>query len=144
MVIFFSRTKKCTGIRKAIKNVDIFLPNAQEARRLTGESDLELAIRQLGRLCPLVVVKEGSNGAYGLINDVLVHVPGIPIKPLDTTGAGDNFTAGFIRAWLDCQPVETCLEWGNISGGLSTTELGGTTRKITVEEIQKAISRYYS
>jgi hypothetical protein len=137
------KSSESKAIRKAIKNADIFLPNAQEARRLTGEMDLELAIRKLGELCPLVVVKDGSNGSFAFSNNVLLHIPAIPIKSIDTTGAGDNFSAGFLRAWLDEQSIDTCLKWGNITGGLSTLELGGTTRKISSDEIKETLTRFY-
>lgn len=130
-------TKQCKSIRNAIKSVDIFLPNAQEARRITGEPNLEVAIRQLGELCPIIVVKDGSNGSYSIKNNELIHEPAISVDPIDTTGAGDNFNAGFLCAWLDGFPLEICQKWGNIVGGLSTTALGGTTRKITREQVGK-------
>ena len=137
------KSKESKAIRKAIKKTDVFLPNAQEARRLTGDMDLELAIRRLGDLCPLVVIKDGSNGSLAFSNNVLLNVPAIPIKSIDTTGAGDNFSAGFLRAWLDEQPVDTCLKWGNITGGLSTLDLGGTTRKITSNEVKEKLTSFY-
>jgi len=137
------KSRESTAIRRAIKNTDIFLPNAHEARRLTGEMDLELAIRQLGELCPLVVIKDGSNGSLAYSNNVTKQVPAVPIRSIDTTGAGDNFSAGFLRAWLDGQSIETCLRWGNITGGLSTLELGGTTRKISSDEIRETLTRFY-
>jgi sugar/nucleoside kinase (ribokinase family) len=137
------KSRESASIRRAIKKTDIFLPNAKEARRLTGEMNLELAIRRLGELCRLVVIKDGSNGSLAYTNNILVKVPGIPINPVDTTGAGDSFNAGFLRAWLDGQSIESCLKWGNITGGLSTTELGGTTRKITVDEVKETLSRIY-
>jgi len=130
-------TKQCKSIRNAIKSVDIFLPNAQEARRITGEPNLEVSIRQLGELCPIIVVKDGSNGSYSIKNNELIHEPAISVDPIDTTGAGDNFNAGFLCAWLDGFPLEICQKWGNIVGGLSTTALGGTTRKITREQVGK-------
>src|SRR4030067_1432693 len=135
------KSKESSAIRSAIKNTDIFLPNAQEARRLTGETDLVQAIRRLGDLCPLVVIKDGCNGSLAYTNNAHTRVPAIPVAPVDTTGAGDNFNAGFLRAWLDGQTIETCLRWGNITGALSTTELGGTTRKITVEEVKNFIRK---
>jgi sugar/nucleoside kinase (ribokinase family) len=130
-------TKQATAMKSAIKSSDIFMPNALEARRLTDESNLETAIHKLGELCPIVVVKDGSNGSFGLVNGQLKHALAISIDSKDTTGAGDNFNAGFLRAWLDKQPLDVCLQWGNIAGGLSATELGGTTRRITNEEIRK-------
>jgi sugar/nucleoside kinase (ribokinase family) len=129
--------KQCKAVRKAISSVDIFLPNAQEARRITGEPDLAIAMRQLGELCPVVVIKDGANGSYSYVNGQIKHEAAIAVKPIDTTGAGDNFNAGFLRAWLDGLPIETCQKWGNIVGGLSTTELGGTTRIITREQVKK-------
>ncbi|MFZ2095570.1 MAG: carbohydrate kinase family protein [Anaerolineales bacterium] len=129
-------TKEAKSIRRAIRSTDIFLPNAREARRLSGEATLEAAIRKLGEICPMVVVKDGPNGSFGMADNQIFHVPAIQVDAKDTTGAGDNFNAGFLRAWLEGQPLDTCLKWGNIVGGLSTTELGGTTRKITCKEVQ--------
>jgi len=137
------KTRECTSIRKAIKYTDIFLPNAQEAMRLTGETNLQSAISELGKHCKLLVVKDGANGSYAYANNQLLHVPGIPVTPIDTIGAGDIFNAGFLCAWLDSQLVETCLKWGNITGALSTTELGGTSRKITLDEVKKGLSEFY-
>ncbi|MGE5123317.1 MAG: carbohydrate kinase family protein, partial [Acidobacteriaceae bacterium] len=137
------KSRESTSIRKALKYMDIFLPNAQEARRLTGEADLEQAIRVLAEYCPLVVIKDGAHGAYAYAKGSLVYSPAIGVDPVDTTGAGDNFNAGFLYAWLDHLPLETCLRWGNIVGGLSTTEPGGTTRRITLVEIQSTFSREY-
>ena len=137
------KSSESRAIRKAIKSVDIFLPNAQEARRLTGKMNLEVAIRYLGELCPLVVIKDSSNGSYAYTNNNLFHVPSISVEVVDTTGAGDCFNAGFICAWMDGQSIDTCLKWGNIAGGLSTTQLGGTTRRISVDEIKETLSQCY-
>lgn len=138
-----NNTRDCKAIRRSIKNADVFLPNAQETIRLTGTIDLELAIRQLGELCPCVVIKDGSKGSLAYTNNQLFYVPAIQVNAIDTTGAGDNFNAGFLCAWLGGQPIETCLKWGNILGGLSTTELGGTTRRITSDEVIETLSKEY-
>src|SRR4030042_341666 len=138
-----SKSSKSRAIRKAIKNADIFLPNAQEARRLTGKINMVDAIRSLGDLCPLVVIKDGRNGSLAYTNNTIFQIPAIPVDVIDTTGAGDSFNAGFIYAWLEGQSIETCFKWGNITGGLSTTQLGGTARKITVNEVKESFSRNY-
>jgi sugar/nucleoside kinase (ribokinase family) len=124
------------GVRQAIQSVDVFLPNAREARRFTGRDDLEEAMTVLGNLCPLVVVKDGANGAYARLDRQVTHAPAIPIAPLDTTGAGDCFNAGFITAWLEGRPIEDCLRWGNIVGGLSTMARGGTGRVVTRQDVE--------
>lgn len=126
---------------KVLQNTDLFLPNAREVRYLTGEQDLVKGIHILVTLCPLVVVKDGIRGAYAYDGSRLVHSPAIPVTPLDTTGAGDCFNAGFIKAWLDQRPLEECLKWGNIVGGLSTLALGGTSQVTTVNEVEKWLAK---
>lgn len=128
------------AVRNAIRTLDAFLPNAAEALHLTGESDLTRAMRRLGELCPLVVVKAGAEGAYAFEKGQILHVPALKLKPLDTTGAGDCFDAGFLRAWLEGRPLEECLRWGNIVGGLSTLGYGATGKKVTLEEVQRYLS----
>jgi sugar/nucleoside kinase (ribokinase family) len=127
------------AVRKAVSSVDLLLPNAREAKHLAGEEDLEKAMCVLSKLCPLVVVKDGPNGACAWSQSEIVHSPALGVKVVDTTGAGDCFNAGFIRAWRDGLPIEKCLQWGNIVGGLSTTARGGTGRVVCMDDI-----RYWS
>ena len=125
------------AVYKAASKADLLLPNAREALCMTGKKDLQEAIQALGDLCPLVVVKDGPNGAWAICRGKLYHSPAIPVTPLDTTGAGDSFNAGFLRAWLDGLSIPDCLLWGNIVGGLSTTAHGGTGRVIGLEEVRE-------
>jgi sugar/nucleoside kinase (ribokinase family) len=136
------KSRQSNQVRKAIRSADIFLPNALEARRLTGEQDLAIAAWRLGEHCKNVVIKDGPHGSLAYINNQIYTMPAIPIKPIDTTGAGDNFNAGFLCAWLDGQPVDTCLKWGNITGGLSTTAMGGTYPKITRTDVLKYLENW--
>lgn len=130
------------AVRAAIQAVDVFLPNAREARLLSGEEDLERALFILGKLCPLVVVKDGCRGAYAIQKGETVHVPSIPVTPLDTTGAGDCFSAGFVKAWLAERPLLECLRWGCIAGALSTLGLGGTGFHVSTQAVEKWLSEY--
>ncbi len=129
------------AVRRAIAGVDIFLPNAREARRLAGQQDLAQAMRMLAGLVPLVVVKDGAGGSYACQGDAVLHEPAIAVRPLDTTGAGDCFNAGFVTAWLEGRPLRECLRWGNIVGGLSTEGLGGTERRVTRQEVEGWLGR---
>jgi sugar/nucleoside kinase (ribokinase family) len=130
-------TLKNNSVRKAARSVDLLLPNVREARNLTGEDDLMKAIMTLGGHCPLVVVKDGGHGAYACVGNEIHHSEAIAITPVETTGAGDCFNAGFLKAWLDNLPVQECLHWGNIVGGLSTLAPGGTGKPVSVEEVRK-------
>lgn len=124
-----------TALRRALRAVDVFFPNVREARHLTGQSDLCAALATLATMCRLPVIKAGAAGAYAMSNGEAVHAPAIPVTPVDTTGAGDCFNAGFIKAWLDGRTIEECLRWGNAVGGLSTTAAGGATRVITPQDV---------
>jgi hypothetical protein len=129
------------AVRRSLQSVEAFLPNAAEARRMTGKADLSEAMTALAGLCPLVIVKDGVNGSYARTDGQTLHAPGISVASVDTTGAGDCFNAGFLKAWLDDQPLAECLRWGNIVGGLSTTALGGTGRPVTAGEVEQMLRR---
>jgi hypothetical protein len=129
------------AVRRSLQSVEAFLPNADEARRMTGKADLCEAMTALAGLCPLVIVKDGANGAYARAGEQTFHAPGISVAAVDTTGAGDCFSAGFLKAWFDGRPLAECLRWGNVVGGLSTTALGGTGRPVTTVEVERLLRR---
>ncbi|MGY1690958.1 carbohydrate kinase family protein [Geodermatophilus sp. SYSU D01105] len=76
------------------------LPNEDEALLLTGCADAASAARTLAVRHPVAVVTLGAEGALWASGDVLVHRPAHPAAVVDTTGAGDAFTAGLLAAWL--------------------------------------------
>jgi len=85
--------------------IDVFLPNEAEALAISKQSDVFSAARVLASHGPLVVVKRGENGALAVKGEHVseLHAFESEVKPtriVDTTGAGDNFDAGFLRAWL--------------------------------------------
>jgi sugar/nucleoside kinase (ribokinase family) len=128
------------AVRNAIRKTDVFLPNAKEARTLTGREVLADAIHALGEICPLVVVKSGTDGSYAFDGREIIHVETTPVKALDTTGAGDVFDAGFLKAYLDGKPLADCLRWGNIAAAYSIQGYGGTGYHITAAMIEKQIN----
>ena len=77
----------------------LLLPNADEARLLTGCADPAAAARALAALHPVVVVTLGAEGALWAAGELLVHRPAHPADVVDTTGAGDSFTAGVLSVW---------------------------------------------
>ncbi|WP_346619074.1 PfkB family carbohydrate kinase [Blastococcus montanus] len=77
------------------------LPNADEARLLTGCADPTDAARALAGRHAAVAVTLGPDGALWAAGERLVHRPARPAAVVDTTGAGDAFTAGLLAVWLD-------------------------------------------
>jgi sugar/nucleoside kinase (ribokinase family) len=80
--------------------VTLLLPNADEARLLTGCADAADAARALAGRHAVVAVSLGAEGALWASGEVLVHRPAHAADVVDTTGAGDAFAAGLLAAWL--------------------------------------------
>ena len=139
------------GVAGMLGACDLFFPNAVEARRIAREDDVEEAARALARKGaagrtdggPIVAVKLGAAGALACrAEGPLVRVPAMPVEPLDTTGAGDSFNAGFLRAWLDGSDLATCLRWGAAAGAISTRRLGGIDGQPTLKEARDALAAW--
>ena len=115
-----------SGLDELLGLVDIFLPNDDEACRITGKSDAESALAVLAERVPMVAIKCGKQGALVQVGDRKWKVPGQPVTPVDTIGAGDSFNAGFLAAYLGGKAPEACAAFGNRTAALSTLRPGGT------------------
>lgn len=139
------------GVAAMLRAADLFFPNAAEARRIARVDDVEEAARRLARIGaegrddggPIVAVKLGAEGALACRADgPLVRVAAMRVEPIDTTGAGDSFNAGFLRAWLDGADLTQALRWGAVCGALSTLRLGGVDGQPTLDEARAALARW--
>jgi ribokinase len=86
----------------------LLLPNADEARMLSGEADPEHAARALAARFGEVVVTLGADGALWTDGGESVRTDAVPVESaVDSTGAGDAFAAGLLAARLDgADPAE--------------------------------------
>jgi sugar/nucleoside kinase (ribokinase family) len=121
-------------LRETLREVDVFFPNEVELRGLTGTDDVTESLRRLANGHTRTVAKLGRDGAATLEGQIFVRAPAFPIEPLDTTGAGDSFNAGFLHAWLAGSSTEEALRLGAATGALSTRGLGGTARQADLAE----------
>jgi sugar/nucleoside kinase (ribokinase family) len=113
-------------LRSVLPLLDLFFPNESEAQCITGESDPGKVLRWFDDAgVRRVVLKLGAQGAALLWDGAIRFDTPPPIAPVDTTGAGDCFNAGFLHSWLRGEPPELCLRAANICGALSTEAYGG-------------------
>ncbi|MBE6929057.1 MAG: carbohydrate kinase family protein [Ruminococcaceae bacterium] len=112
------------NLREVLAKTDVFLPNESEALAITGEQDVPAAARALARIVKVAVVKWGKRGACVCTGDTFIQLPAYRGKPVDTTGAGDAFNAGFLSAFVRGLSLDDCLRWGLASGSISVTRLG--------------------
>jgi ribokinase len=96
-----------------LDGVGLLLPNAEEAAVLSGEEDAEQAALALSRRVPEVVVTLGASGALWTDGREVCRAAAAGAgAPLDTTGAGDAFAAGFLTARLSGGDPEESLREG--------------------------------
>ena len=93
---------------------------------MIGESGAEAILRAFDRagVCR-VALKLGSDGAALLWNGEILRVAAHAVQPVDTTGAGDCFDAGFLHYWLRGENPLNCLRAGNFCGAACTQGYGG-------------------
>nr|MDO8133270.1 sugar kinase [Candidatus Njordarchaeum guaymaensis] len=112
-------------VAEALQGVDIFLPNEGEAIAITGEKNVVKAASKLLAKGPsTVAVKRGALGCTVVTREQNMDVPAFKVKPVDTTGAGDAFNAGFIYSFLRGKPLQECARYGNAAGALKTLKSG--------------------
>ena len=108
---------------------DIVFGNRREFLALTGASDLDSAIEMAreqmhGSACEAMFISLGPAGSLAIRTSGVIRQPAFDVAAVDTTGAGDAFTAGCVWGILDGVDDEVILLRGNAIGGLSCTAMG--------------------
>jgi sugar/nucleoside kinase (ribokinase family) len=94
-------SSKRAELGRLLERVDMLLLNDEEARQLSGESNLPAAARAIRTMGPrAVVIKRGDAGALLFHDAGVFAAPAFPIENVvDPTGAGDSFAGGFM-GWI--------------------------------------------
>ncbi len=124
-----------------IREIDFVITSSRFPALFTGISDREKALLELqkhtsGFLCTTL----GDEGVMALINGEILHVKGIKVKAVDTTGAGDVFHAGFIYGLLQNWEVIEILRFANAVATFKCRNLGGRRGIPPLEEVQKFLN----
>ena len=90
------------------KYVDIVFANESECRAFTKVEGAEEGLRELARHCDIAVVKVGKDGSWVKRGEEEYYIPAWPATPIDGTGAGDTYAAGFLYAHSLGQPLDIC------------------------------------
>ena len=90
------------------KYVDIVFANETEARAFTKVDGAE------EKHCEIAVVKVGKDGSWVKRGEQEYYIPAWPADPVDATGAGDTYAAGFLYAHSLGMPLKECGETGSI------------------------------
>ena len=130
-----------SGLLDLLGMIDILMPNAVEAMRISGRDDPLEAARHLSAAGPLVAVKLGAQGAVAVQAgvEVTARSPAGP-EPVDTIGAGDAFDAGLLAGLLAGEPITDALALACACGTLSTRAGGATAAQATLDEARRSVA----
>ena len=95
--------------------MDFVLGNEQEWVSLYQANDLDDALAQAGRDCPLLVCTRSGDPVVIIHNGTRVEIPVNMVTPVDATGAGDQFAAGFLYGLATGRDMETAGRMGCIA-----------------------------
>jgi sugar/nucleoside kinase (ribokinase family) len=125
-----------SSLASCMPHVDYFLPNEDEARMLSGETEPEAMAAFFRRHgCGAVAIKRGMRGSYFETEGVAFHTPAFPVPVVETTGAGDCFVAGFLTGILRGWDWPTTLRFANAVGAQSVQSVGAVTGVRRAEEV---------
>lgn len=82
--------------QRLIGELDFVIGNEAEIKALYEDEDLDTALQRVAAKNPLVVCTRSGDGVSILQGDTRVDVPVEKVTPVDATGAGDQFAAGFL------------------------------------------------
>lgn len=100
------------------------LPGADQPAHALANAEAEAAASLAERGVAEVVIKRGARGATAWSDGRAYNVPAHPVRVLDTVGAGDAFTAGYLSALLDGGDVEAKLERAAVLGAFAVSRPG--------------------
>lgn len=116
--------------------VDVMFCNQEEARILTGTDDVQDALQQLQRHAKLVAITLGKDGA--LLGDGVhqVAVPGVPVKAIDTNGAGDMFAGAMMFGLTRNYSLAAC---GLLASHAAATVVANFGPRLTLDQQQQLL-----
>ncbi|MEP1768047.1 MAG: adenosine kinase [Sulfitobacter sp.] len=119
--------------------LDFVIGNEAEIKSLFETDDLEDAMARTAAMCPIMVCTRGADGVSMIREGERVDIPAPQrITPVDATGAGDQFAAGFIYGMATGRDLETCGRMGNLCGTEVISHVGPRPEKDMMEEFRKA------
>ncbi len=128
-------------IYNILPHIDIFLINEKEALMITKKDNIDNALEELSKIAKTVVIKLGIKGYIARDNGNIYKGDSLSADFKDSTGAGDNFDAGFIYGFLNNMGPEKSLRIGNICGAKSVEYPGGAGTKEKFNKIDDLIRR---
>ncbi|WP_299564861.1 adenosine kinase [uncultured Sulfitobacter sp.] len=118
-------------------DLDFVIGNASEIRSLFQTEDLEEAMARTAAICPTMVCTRSGDGVTLIEGFNRVDVPVTRVTPVDATGAGDQFAAGFLYGMATGQSLEACGRMGNLCAAEVISHIGPRPQRDMLAEFRK-------
>ncbi len=105
-------------LSEMLGNVDMVILSRDEFNALS------VSVEDILKFVDYLIITEGGRGSRCFTADGEFFAEAYPAKPVDTTGAGDAFAAGFIYAFMRSVPIDVCLKLGNFCGAYNVERVG--------------------
>ena len=116
--------RRCLSL---LEHVDVFVPNEDEARILTGETQPALQAKALRRAgVGVVVITRGRQGLFADDGEHTIEMGIFRVPVVDPSGCGDCFTAGLIASLMRDWDTIRSLKFASAVGAIGATALGCT------------------
>jgi sugar/nucleoside kinase (ribokinase family) len=125
-------------IAPALAHVDWFMPNDDQALKLTGADDVESAARALiERGVKGVAATCGAQGSVVVTAEETVRVAAFETEVVDTSGCGDSYVAGFLRGLHEGMSIEEAAQLGSACASLVAQGLGSDAGDFDLDAARK-------
>jgi len=130
-----------TRCLRLLPEVDVFVPNEDEARVLTGETQpVDQARRLLEAGTRWVIITRGVRGLFAADAAGTVELGSYSVPLVDPSGCGDCFTAGLIAGLLRKWDRERTLTFASALGALGATTMGCTNGVPPFAEVERFVA----
>jgi sugar/nucleoside kinase (ribokinase family) len=141
---------KRAALLRLFKEINIFVANDQEARSLSGESNLLKAAKKLHSLGPdMILVKKGEHGVLFYSKNLIFSLPAYPTdKVVDPTGAGDTFAGGFMGYLakvkkINSEAIKRGIVYGTVAASFNVEGFGvNRTARLRLKELNKRVAEF--
>lgn len=126
---------------KIVKVCDVLILNRLEADLIVGmEGKVKSQLEKMNEMgAKIAVITDGKNGAYFASGGNSLHLNAQTADAVDSTGAGDSFSSGFVGALILGNSLEESAKWGMVNSGSVIEQFGANKGLLGADEISKRV-----
>ena len=109
--------------------LDFVIGNEDEVKSLFETDQLDTALEKISAICDLVVCTRGGDGVSVMDKGQRTNASVERVVPVDSTGAGDQFAAGFLFGLLNNYDIATCCKIGAVAASEVISHVGPRPKK---------------